>query len=172
MANTDGPKGLRPLGATSQGGPPRSRPYTKDASATVVYEHDVVTLEADGGIAAGGTPGTTLYRGVALHHHPTLTAGDVLVMDSPGAMFAAQGDDGTDLLAADEGLNANLIFGAGSALTLMSGHEIDSNTKAVTATLDVKLEKLLKISGNDYGEFAKWVVTFNKHSLLPNVAGL
>ena len=85
MANVDSPTGLRSLGRTNDGGFPRLTPYPKDASATVVYAHDVVTLEADGGLAAGGTPGTTLFRGVALHFRAGSTADIVGVEDSPGS---------------------------------------------------------------------------------------
>lgn len=174
MANRDNPHGLAPLMRTLSGGPPSVQQYTKDANeATALFIGDVVARDDDGNISDGGTPGTTTYQGVNLVQGAAATLSLHLVMDSPDAVFEAQDDDGTTgLVEADMGLNANLIFGAGSAYSGISGHEIDQNTANTTATLDVKLLTKLAAVDNAYGPHCRVEIVFNKHRLNPGVAGV
>jgi len=175
MANVNNPHGLAWLGICISGGPAMLEQFEKDASeAAAIYPGDAVNQEADGNIEANSaTPGTTLFSGVALDHGAALTLTKHRVIVSPDAIFEAQSDDdATGLVAADAGLNANLILGAGNATTLKSGHEIDTSTKATTATLDVKLRKLLAVEGNAYGEFARFEIMFNNHRNAYAVAGV
>jgi hypothetical protein len=159
---------------TLTGGHPSVGYYQKDASeSTAFYVGDVVNREADQYLADGGTPGTTTYQGVNLVFGAASTLTDHLVMDSPDALFEAQDDDATTgLVLADMGLNANLIFGAGSAYTQLSGHEIDQDTKNTTNTLDVHLLRILDAPDNAAGSHCRVEIVFNKHRLLPGVAGV
>jgi len=174
MANRDNPHGLAPLMRTLSGGCPSVREYTKDASeATALFINDVVSREDDGNLADGGTPGTTTYQGVNLVYGAPATLTKHLVMDSPDALFEAQDNDDTDGFAeADMGLNCNLIFGAGSAVTLISGHELDESEIATTNSYDVHLLRKLDVPDNAYGEHVRVEVVFNKHRLNPGMAGV
>lgn len=169
MANVDNPHGFRPLMRNLDGGEPRIEEYDKDASeATAIFPFDIVSREADGNIAPGGTPGTTRYQGVALEYGAAATATKHLVIESPNAVFEAQDNADTDgIAAADLGLNANAEFNAGNLTKQQSGHEIDESSAAATATLDLKLLRLLKTpdADNDFGANARIEVVINKHIL-------
>ncbi len=175
MANRDNPHGLAPLGRTLRGGCPSIRQYARDAdSATAIFIHDVVARDDDGKINAGGTPGTTTYQGVALVYAAgSVAKADILVIDSPDALFEAQDNDDSDgFAAADMGLNCNLEFNAGSSTTLVSGHELDENTLQTTNTLDVHLLQLLDAVDNVAGEHTRVEIFFNKHRLNAPLTGV
>jgi len=174
MANRDNPHGLAPLMRTLSGGCPSVREYTKDADgATAIFRNDVVARDDDSFINPGGTPGTTTFQGVALNYGAGSAITKHLVMESPDALYEAQDDDDTDGFAeADMGLNCNLVFNAGSAVSEISGHELDEATIQTTNTLDMKLLRKLDEVGNAYGEHVRVEVIFNKHRLIPALAGV
>ncbi len=175
MANIDNPHGLRPLMRTLAGGAPGLAYFKKAAGyGTALFLFDAVNQVADGSIEASATPGTTLYSGVNLNYGEPTKATEHLVIADPNAVYEAQCDDGgaATLDEADRGLNCNLLLGAGNALTMISGHEIDGSAKAVTATLDVKLLDKLAAVDNAYGAFSRFEIVFNKHRMHPAVAGL
>ncbi len=174
MANVDNPHGLCPLMRTLDGGEPVVRQFSKDAAqATAIFIHDVVNRATDANIDPGGTPGTTLYTGVALNGGAALTLTKHLVIISPSAVFEAQDNNATDgLVEADMGLNANLELNAGSATTGISGHEINETGINTTATLDVHLLKKLEVPENAYGANVRVEVVFNKHRMAHGVAGV
>jgi hypothetical protein len=171
MANINNPSGLRPLARTISGGCPTILPYTKLASyGTPLYIFDAVNQVASGDIEVSATPGTTYYTGVNLTYGAANTASTHLVVVSPDAVFVAQSNGNT--VAADRGLNANLVLGAGNPDTLVSGHQVNDSTKNTTATLDVKLLDTQPVPNNDYGTYSKWLVVFNKHRFSAGVAGV
>jgi hypothetical protein len=176
MANRDNPHGLAPLMRTLSGGAPSIRQYARDADgSTAIFVNDVVSRDADGNINAGGTPNTTTFQGVSLVYAAgSVAKTDILVMDSPGALYEAQDNHDTDGLAeADMGLMCDLEFNAGSTTTFISGHEIDESAAADTTTdLDVKLLSKLDAPDNAYGAHCRVVIMFNQHRLNPGVAGV
>ena len=69
-------------------------------------------------------------------------------------------------MAADLNLNANLVFGAGSTTTGMSGVEIDSSSKNTTAALQVRLIDFYDTPSNDAtANNSTLVVKINNHQL-------
>ena len=69
-------------------------------------------------------------------------------------------------MAADLNLNADLVFGAGSTSTGMSGVEIDSSTKNTTAALQVRLIDFYDTPSNDAtANNSVLVVKINNHQL-------
>ena len=82
-------------------------------------------------------------------------------------MFVAQQDSvGSNLVAADLNLNANMVFGAGSTTTGISGVEIDSSTGATTATHQVRLIAFYDTPSNDAtANNSNLVVKINNHQL-------
>lgn len=175
MANVDNPHGLRPVGRTIDGGFPRIQEFAKDSSeAAAIFIFDAVNREADGNIEANSaTPGTTAYTGVSLNYGAAATATTHLVIVSPGCLFEAQDNNDTDgLAAADEGLNINIELNAGSATTLISGHELDESTLNTSNALDLHVLQRLDVPENEYGSYCRMVVMFNKHRYAPAVAGV
>lgn len=168
MANVDNPHGLSPLGRTLAGGLPTIESFVKAVGfGTALFIGDAVARAADGSIDKTITPGTTLYSGVNLNWGAASTATDHLVVTSPDALFEAQDNNSTDgFAAADMGLNANLELNAGSATTLLSGHEINESTINTTNSLDVHLLRLLGNPGNAYGTgWGRFEIVFNKHRM-------
>lgn len=183
MANVDAPFGLRAVRNAS--GSPYSgsvNQYSVAASyATSLFIGDAVklsgTADADGvsgvvqaaagdaivGVICGFIPdGANLDQ----KYIPASTGGMVLVVDDPGVLFEIQEDSvGGALAAADTGLNASLVVGSGNTATGRSAMEIDSSTKATTATLALSLVGLSPAQKNDFGTNAKWLVKINKHQL-------
>jgi hypothetical protein len=174
MANLDSPHGLIPLYRRG-GGPIVSNEYLKDLNGgTAIFIGDVVQREADQNIAPGGTPGSTLWLGVACNYGAASTQTNHQVVDDPDVVFEVQEDGDSAVWAeADNGLNCNFIFGTGSSATFVSGHELDVSSKAVTATLDAKGLRRHGSLNNDYGlANVKLEIIFNKHLLIPNTLGI
>lgn len=174
MANRDNPHGLRPLGRTLAGGFPTVETFSKIATyGTAIFIWDAINRVADGSIEASATPGTTTYSGVSLNHGAASTLTTHVCMVSPDALYEAQDNAATDgFAAADLGLNANLVLGAGSATTLISGHEINETGVDVTDSLDVHLLRLYPSPDNAHGAWARIEIIFNKHRMNPTRVGV
>jgi hypothetical protein len=175
MPNIDNPHGLRPLGRTMSGGMPRIQAFQKDAAENAaVFIFDAVNRETDGFIEANSaTPGTTLYSGVSLNYGAASTLTDHLVIVSPDAIYDIQDNNDTDGIAlGDEGANGNIELNAGSATTLISGHELDESTINTGSGLDLHILERINDPSNAYGAFCRVAVTFNKHRMYGGVAGV
>ena len=171
MANLNNPHGLKPLGISLSGGPGLVEVFGKVVGyGTAIFRYDAINRVADGSIEASASAGTTLYSGVALDYGAALTVTEHLCLTSFDAIFEAQADG--SLVAADMGLNANLVLTAGNAATKVSKHQINSSTEDVTATLDVHLLGLLNCPDNEFGSYARLEIVFNKHRMHPGVVGV
>lgn len=106
---------------------------------------------------------------------PSGTAGFVYVETNPNVVYQATEDDGS-LVITDVGQNHNLVAGSGgSTSTGTSSWAIDSDSSAVTATLQVRLLGLAKIEGNLVGAaspYTIWEVCLNNSNAVPNTAGI
>ena len=186
MANIDQAFGLRPIAkvGSAPGGTTGTTKYSiADNQSTAIFTGDPVKYKNDGtvevatasdallGVFMGcfytdPTTGKPTYRD---HFPASLSPGDAIafVADDPDQMFVVQQDSvGSNLVAADLNLNANLIFGTGSTTTGMSGVEIDSSTGAVTATHQVRLIAFYDTPSNDAtANNSNLVVKINNHSL-------
>lgn len=88
------------------------------------------------------------------------------VADDPDLLFEIQEDSvGGALAVTDIGLNADLVSGSGSTISGLSGWELDSNTANTTATLQLRIERLMEREDNAIGNQAKWLVAINLHTL-------
>ena len=159
MANIDAAFGLRPIAkvGSAPGGTTGTTKYSiADNQTTAIFTGDPVKYKNDGtvevatasdailGVFMGCfyTDPTTSKPTFRNYFPASLSPGDAIafVADDPDQMFVAQQDSvGSNLVAADLNLNANLVFGTGSTTTGISGVEIDSSTGAVTATHQVRL---------------------------------
>lgn len=178
MANANAPSGFKPVryasgGAYAGGG---NTYHVPASDSTALYIGDPVILagsaDANGvatvtkasvggrvtGIVVGVAPAanvTTLYRAAS-------TAAYVIVADDPTLIFEVQEDAvGGALAAADVGLNADMVLGAGVAATGMSGTQLDTSTKATTATLGWRIEGFVQRPDNEIGANAKVLVRNN-----------
>ena len=186
MANIDAAFGLRPIAkvGSAPGGTTGTTKYSiADNQSTAIFTGDPVKYKNDGtvevatasdallGVFMGcfytdPTTGKPTFRN---YFPASLSPGDAIafVADDPDQMFVVQQDSvGSNLVAADLNLNANLIFGTGSTTTGVSGVEIDSSTGAATATHQVRLIDFYDIPSNDAtANNSELVIKINNHSL-------
>ena len=88
----------------------------------------------------------------------------VLVADDPNLLFEVQeANSGTPLVAADVGLNCNLVAAANNGF--VSGWTLDNSTELSTATLNCKILGLVQRADNTVGAAARWLVKLNNHQL-------
>ena len=186
MANIDAAFGLRPIAkvGSAPGGTTGTTKYSiADNQGTAIFTGDPVKYKNDGTVevATAGDASCGVFMGCFYtdpttskptfrNHFPaSLSPGDAIafVADDPDQLYIAQQDsDGSNLVAADLNLNADLVFGAGSTSTGMSGVEIDSSTKNTTAALQVRLIDFYDTPSNDAtANNSIIVVKINNHQL-------
>ena len=186
MANIDAAFGLRPIAkvGSAPGGTTGTTKYSiADNQGTAIFTGDPVKYKNDGTVevATAGDASCGVFMGCFYtdpttskptfrNHFPaSLSPGDAIafVADDPDQLYIAQQDsDGSNLVAADLNLNADLVFGAGSTSTGMSGVEIDSSTKNTTAALQVRLIDFYDTPSNDAtANNSILVVKINNHQL-------
>ena len=96
----------------------------------------------------------------------------VMVVDDPDVIFEVQEDttNATPLTAAAVGQNANLSSAANNGF--LSGWQMNNNTVATTAGLQLRLWGLSRKADNAFGANAKWLVTINQHELALGSVGV
>ncbi len=186
MANADIVSGLKLVGHL-HGCVPSVNRYWADSDDTVaMFIGDLVKISgtsdatgtyasvaqcAAGNASVGVLVGVDQVEGVAIgsvnlyrRHRPASTAMYVWVCDDPHAIYEVQ-DDGVSatMAATDIGLNANVIVAAGNATTGMSGMELDTDSKATTATLQLKIQGIVDRPDNELGVNNKVRVIINNH---------
>ena len=181
MANKDAAFGLRPIGKVGQNRDNQGlSEYDIAASASAIYQNDPVEMAATGTITVAAATDTLLgsLTGVfftdastskptfANHLEASNTATDIkgFVADDPYERFEIQSDDAT--AAADVGLNADIVYAAGSSPNYVSKVELDhSDLKTATAQLRV-LAISKDIENNEAGSAnVNLVVMINEHFL-------
>lgn len=192
MANADFARGLVPV-RNAAGGVYNcaARAYTARSDyATALFIGDPVVKS---GLAdANGRPGciiatqgaTNAITGVVvgfedpasmlLGYGAASTQRTVLVADDPDLLFEIQEDSvGAATALADVGLNVDLISAAGSATTRTSGWMADSSTKAVGATLQLKIVGFQERADvTPASSKSKLLVKINLHTEVAGVVGL
>ena len=181
MANKDAAFGLRPIGKVGQNRDNQGlSEYDIAASASAIYQNDPVEMAATGTITVAAATDTLLgsLTGVfftdastskptyANHLEASNTATDIkgFVSDDPYERFEIQSDGAT--AAADVGLNADIVYAAGSSPNYVSKVELDhSDLKTGTAQLRV-LAISKDIENNEAGSAnVNLVVMINEHFL-------
>lgn len=106
-------------------------------------------------------------------HRPASTAMYALIKPAhPLDVYRIQADDDTETLAAsDIGCNADLVVGTGSTITGLSGMELDSNTTAATAGLQVRVVGFVDRPSNEVGVSKQDVLVTINQSQTFNDAG-
>ena len=179
MANKDAAFGLRAIGKVGQNRDNQGlSEYDIAASATAIYQNDPVEMAATGTITVAAATDTLLgsLNGVfftdantskptyANHLNASNTATDIVgfVSDDPYERFEVQSDGAT--AAADVGLNADIVYAAGSSPDYVSKVELDfSDQKTATAQLRI-LAISNDIENNTAGSAnVNLVVMINEH---------
>jgi len=181
MANKDAAFGLKPIGKVGQNRDAQGlSEYSIAASADAIYFQDPVELAATGTITVAAASDALLgsLNGVfftdassskptyANHLNASNTATDIVgfVSDDPYERFEIQSDGAT--AAADVGLNADIVYAAGSSPDFISQVELDfSDQKTGTAQLRI-LGISKDINNNTAGSAnVNLVVMINEHQL-------
>ena len=181
MANQNSAFGLRPSGKVGQNRDNQGlSEYNIAASAAAIYFNDpvemadtgTITVAAAGDVLLGSLTGvffTDANTGkptYANHLNASNTATDIVgfVSDDPYERFEVQSDGAT--AAADVGMNADIVYAAGSSPDYVSKVELDhSDLKTATAQLRV-LAISNDIENNEAGSAnVNLVVMINEHFL-------
>lgn len=152
---------------------------TGTSDATGVYQTVAQSAAGDTtivGVAVGFRTDVPMYAPAALagsnsiprdmNYAAASTLTYVAVVDDPFVIYEAQEDSvGAALAAADVGENCDIVVGAGSTTTGLSGMQIDSSTHtSSTANLRIlSLADPAAYGGNAIGTNAKWKVLINEH---------
>ena len=181
MANKDAAFGLKPIGKIGQNRDNQGlSEYDIAASATAIYFQDPVEMAATGTITVAAASDTLLgsLTGVfftdantskptfANHLDASNAATDIkgFVADDPYERFEVQSDGAT--AAADVGLNADIVYAAGSSPDYVSGVELDFSDQK-TATAQLRILGISKDPDNNTAGSANvnLVVMINEHFL-------
>ena len=179
--NQDAPFGLKPIGKVGQNRDNQGlSEYDISASASAIYFQDPVESLAAGtiGVAAatdtllgslGGvffTDASTSKPTFANHLDASNTATDIkgFVSDDPYERFEIQSDGAT--AAADVGLNADIVYAAGSSPDYVSGVQLDFSDQK-TATAQLRIIGISKDPDNNEAGSANvnLVTIINEHQL-------
>jgi hypothetical protein len=181
MANQDAAFGLKAIGKVGQNRDNQGlSEYSIAANATAIYQWDPVEMAATGTITVAAATDTLLgsLNGVfytdastskptwANHLNASNTATDIVgfVSDDPYERFEIQSDGAT--AAADVGLNADIVYAAGSSPDYVSKVELDFSDQK-TATAQLRIMGISKDPSNDTAGSANvnLVVMINEHFL-------
>ncbi len=181
MANQDAPFGLKPIGKVGQNRDAQGlSEYSIAASATAIYFQDPVELAATGTITVAAasdallgslngvffTDATTGKPTYANHLNASNAATDIVgfVSDDPYERFEVQSDGAT--AKADVGLNADIVYAAGSSPDFVSQVELDFSDQK-TGTAQLRIIGISKDPSNNTAGSANvnLVTIINEHQL-------
>jgi len=192
MANVDAPFGLLPKkhlnGNPWNGGTMRC--YVSASYATALFVGDPVVLDPTNTnrattvrcptvIAATGTTGTYIFGvitsfepnpdNLTLKHRPLSTARYCNVCVDPDVIYWIQDNADSAMTKADIGGNCDLEMNAGSAITGLSGVELNSDTQAENAALPILILGVADVEDNGFDGSTDthiiWEVMINMHQL-------
>ncbi len=142
---------------------------TAGATGVVVNGQDVEGMPTIAQAAAGDTLVGVVVGFLAnqdslmTKHRVASTNRIALVADAPDLIFEIQEDSvGAATALVDVGENADVVVGAGSATTGLSGMQLDSSTHAA-ATAQLRILGFVKRPDNAQGTNAKLLVFINEH---------
>lgn len=102
-------------------------------------------------------------------YRPASTGMYAFVVDDPDVIFEIQEDSvGNYIAATMVGLNTDVVIGAGSTSTGISGVELDSSDTA-TAAGQCKMLGIVDRPDNELGNHAKWKVLIVEHEMRSTV---
>lgn len=193
--NVNAPSGLTPVKHSTGGVPSRvsqSADYSiAGALASNIFRGSLVKPTGTGNnidvVAAGANPSIGTFHGVNYvdatgntQFRPLWTSGQTLqtgsvaeasVFDDPELLFDAQVSGAAGLAIGDIGKTANILIGTGNQLTGQSADLVDQSTLSNSSTTQqLQVQALRALTNNNYGQFARALVTIFLHYKGP-VAG-
>ena len=181
MANKDAAFGLKAIGKVGQNRDNQGlSEYGIAASSTAIYQNDPIMMAATGKIVVGTaaavllgslngvffTDATTSKPTYANHLNGSNTATDIVgfVSDDPYERFEIQSD--AALAVAEIGMNADIVYAAGSTPNYVSKVELD-HSDLKTATAQLRVIGISKDPANNEAGAAdvNAVVIINEHFL-------
>ena len=181
MANKDAAFGLKAIGKVGQNRDNQGlSEYGIAASSTAIYQNDPIMMAATGKIVVGTaaavllgslngvffTDATTSKPTYANHLNGSNTATDIVgfVSDDPYERFEIQSD--AALAVAEIGMNADIVYAAGSSPNYVSKVELD-HSDLKTATAQLRVIGISKDPANNEAGAAdvNAVVIINEHFL-------
>jgi len=181
MANKDAAFGLKAIGKVGQNRDNQGlSEYDIAASASAIYQNDPVEMAATGTITVAAatdtllgslngvffTDATTSKPTYANHLNASNAATDIVgfVSDDPYERFEIQSDGA--LTAAEVGMNADIVYAAGSSPNYVSKVELD-HSDLKTATAQLRVIGISKDPANNEAGAAdvNAVVIINEHFL-------
>ena len=175
MANTDSPKGFRPL----EEGP--LFPVSVDASnGTTIGKGDPLEMEADGGYGRAEAGDAALVKYIAwgfkdsdgnsISYLPASTAGTVTAIPvTPGRKFIVQSDTGTNVAATAVNATADFVVANCSTTSGVSQVELDASDIGTGTQLRIlgKLEE----PNNSWGEaHVDLIVEFSENATISSTS--
>lgn len=187
-ANLNAPSGFTPV-KHARGGLPNRLNLSADyaiagALASNIYRGSLVKPTGTGTnidvVAAGANPSIGVFKGVSFidangdtQFRPRWLSGQTIqtgsvteasVFDDPDLLFDGQVSGAAGMVAANVGNTANVLIGTGNALTGQSGDQVDQATlSASSTTQQLQLRSLRQIQGNNYGQYARAVLSIFLH---------
>lgn len=183
MANVNKPYGLRPQGNLSATGAQKQYGYQiADNQSGAIYQGDLVTLSGGYIVKFDATLHTaavgvfngcnyidpTTKKPTWKNYYPgsvDITQGVITadVLDDPNQLFSIQASG--SIAQTQIGLNAAILYGAGSTTSGVSGTQLNSTGIANTnaAGLVLKIVGLNTIPSNSFGTNAQMIVKINMH---------
>lgn len=152
MANKDQPRGLEPFGQLLR--------VTEYVAGAAIVPQSPVQLQSDGKVdpwASGALLGVALTKAADTQK--------VLVADHPDQQFIIQSDSADVDAQTDIGLNYTMDAGTDDTAYNISRAELDGDSGDTTATLPLKLLRILPAVDNALGAAADCVVKINNHQL-------
>jgi len=185
MANADKPSGLTPIGTLSGAdwkGQMRRVVFaagdsvacfigdrvkltgTNDATGKIPVVAQCAITDAAIGVLVGLEPDGADEGSLTKIHRVASTARTGFVAMGGDILYSIQEDSaGNDIEITEAGLNCEVVVGTGSALTGISGSELDSSSAASTSTLGVRLHYVIDTPDNALGTNANWAVSLNDY---------
>ena len=188
MANVDRPSGLTPIGTLSGAdyrGQLRRFEFaaatdavacfigdrvkitsTSNAAGTmqIVQRADDTQTDAAIGVLVGLEPDGSDEGSLSKIHRLASTTRTALVVTGGDILYSIQEDSvGNSIEITEVGLNCELTTTVGSAITGISGVELDSTSAASSSALAVRIHHLIDSPDNVLGTNARWAVTLNDY---------
>jgi len=159
MANQNWPNGFIPSEDEQC-----TREHEISATNAEIAYGDLVERHTDGYVRPAVASSVRII-GVAAEHKAANSGGTIKVYDDPETVFVAQMDDSSFSAQADLQYNYDIVVTTPDSAG-RSRMQIDASTKALTATLPIKVRGLVPITnayGNTLGAYARVYCLINNH---------
>ena len=159
MANVDAPHGFISIGARD-GRPGYFRNYDHAVGDTTAIGFNDLVQPVGTGVDAAQAVAGGPFLGIS-HANGAASTLYVVPVELITSDLVMEAQTNTSLAAADTGLNADVVVAARNATTGISNMEINGDSEATTATLDLRLLRLAPYVGNAAGTNSRWFVLCN-----------